>query len=127
MVRCRILEGAVMSVVVANAKNSDVLLWLVIRIVVIDVVKICADTSGFAHAAHASIFHQQRSLKRIGDMLPWHGIHPRRIDSPQPNAAAHLRGGRRAAGLTAAAAGEAAGSAARSALPNQAANEVSGS
>ena len=47
-----------MSVVVANAKNSDVL-WLVIHIVVIDVVKICADTSGFAPAARASIFRQQ--------------------------------------------------------------------
>jgi hypothetical protein len=84
MVQCRILEGAVMCIVVANAETSDVL-WLVIRIVVIDVVKVRAYASGFAHATYASICRQQRSLKRTGDMLPWHGIHPRRIDLSRPN------------------------------------------
>ena len=81
MVQCRILEGAVMGIVVANAEDSDVL-GFVIRIVVIDVVKVRAYASGFAHATHASICRQQRGLKRIGDMLPWHGIHPRRIGLP---------------------------------------------
>jgi hypothetical protein len=71
--------------------NGDVL-WLVIRIVVIDVVKVRAYASGFAHATYASIYRQQRSLKRIGDMLPWHGIHPRRIDLPRPNGKLTCRG-----------------------------------
>ena len=61
-----------MCIVVANAEDSDVL-QLVIRVVVIDVVKVRTYASGFAHATHASICSQQRSLKQIGDMLPWHG------------------------------------------------------
>ena len=83
MVQCRILEGAVMCIVVANAEDSDVR-RLVIRVVVIDVVKVHTYASGFAHATHASICCQKRSSKRTGDMLPWHGIHPRRIELPQP-------------------------------------------
>nr|MDQ3831271.1 hypothetical protein [Candidatus Tectomicrobia bacterium] len=85
MVQCRILEGAVMGIVVANAEDSDVL-GFVIRIVVIDVVKVRTYASGFAHATHASICRQQRGLKRIRDMLSWHGFHPRGIDVPRPNA-----------------------------------------
>ena len=91
MVQCRLLEGTVMGIVVAHAEDGDVR-RLVIRVVVIDVVKVRTDASGFAHATHASICCQKRSLKRIGDMLPWHGIHPRRIEWPQPYAQAKLPG-----------------------------------